>query len=294
MSASRLLSCPSSRQSALPSWAAALLEEARSLDPDAQASVLAEVGTRRMPASALRRLRDLTTTNKVPGEPSAHIVGVRLVDRRTGEVLEVDRQAARLARMRRRVASWSSTMADYLQSVGHGWRLVMIGLTYADGADWRPRDITVYLRRLRRHVGDAAGGYCWGAEVQERGAPHYHVMVLVREGTDIPLPDASGMWEHGSSNVKSARSPWYLLKYLGKEHQKEGLPKGARLFGLWIRPGLVGRMALWLHRLSAFPTWLAETLRDAVHEVKRAEGGGWLVDGQARGSPFVLCGFMRT
>ena len=237
--------------------------------------------------------RDLTPLNKVPRGAESGIIGVRMMDPESGELLEVESAVARLSRMRRRVHAWAEVLDQWMQSIGHGWRLVMIGLTYADGDTWKPGDIREYLQELRRCAGDGLGGYAWVAETQARGAIHYHVMALVRAGTDIPLPDKSGMWSHGSSKVKSADSVWYLVTYVGKEYQKGGLPKGARMFAVWISRGLVGRMGTWRLRLSALPAWLRSVLSETEEcRVTREPGGGWRVGKDIRRSRWRVLGFV--
>jgi hypothetical protein len=56
----------------------------------------------------------------------------------------------------------------------------------------------------------------------------------VKTGTKVPVPDKSGMWKKGMSRIETARSPFYLVAYLGKEYQKnfDNMPKGCRVFGI--------------------------------------------------------------
>lgn len=240
---------------------------------------------------AISRPRDLAHSNKLP---RGRVVCVR--DSRTGQEIEIDRFKSRLDRLRGRVDAWCQAVDDYLKACGHGYRLVMVRLSYRPGAYWRPGQISAYVRRLSRHLRGDLIAYADVAEVQERGAVHYHLMVLVRAGADVPLPDASGMWPHGSSNVQTARSPWYLKSYTGKESQKRNLPRGIRAFTVWVRPSAVGRMRLWRFRVSSLPRWMRDIVGAGVVELveagqdwwKRADGGGYVWRGAVFRSPYTL------
>ena len=85
-------------------------------------------------------------------------------------------------------------------------------------------------------------GYAWVAELQKRGAIHYHIMIAVpldvMIGDDLPYPDEAGLWRYGSTTTEYARTPFYLITYFfGKEYQKDfsRFPKGIRVFGVYIR-----------------------------------------------------------
>ena len=51
------------------------------------------------------------------------------------------------------------------------------------------------------------------------------------------MPDKSGMWTFGSSNIATAKSYFYICTYLGKEYQKDfdKFPRSARLYGASMR-----------------------------------------------------------
>lgn len=121
-------------------------------------------------------------------------------------------------------------------------------------------------------------------EMQQRGVPHYHVMVYVSPGTDVPAPDDSGLWRHGSTRRETAKlGAKYILKYVGKEYQKEGLPHGARMFAVWIGKKQATADEMFGFKLSAAPPWLQPLLEKARDQVghpvvwKRVAGGGWVV-----------------
>jgi len=95
------------------------------------------------------------------------------------------------------------------------------------------------MKNLKQRLGDDLFAFAWVAELQKRGAVHYHLVLLVRRGTRIPLPDKSGMWSHGHSAIHTARTPYYLLVYVGKEYQKDlsRYPKYCRLYAWGLRFG---------------------------------------------------------
>lgn len=186
----------------------------------------------------------------------------------------IDKRAGRLARLRRTIG-WS---ARAHAQAAPGFRpdaCLMLTLTYRDGADWEPRHVKRCLDAYRRWCRKQGIGcrYVWVAEVQKRGAIHYHVAVWVPPDQYVPRPDEAGWWPHGSSNVTRARSaPAYLMKYLSKGLGSDELhlPQGARMHGRggleeWARRGL---------RWYAYPSWIKA--RASINDRwDRATGGGW-------------------
>ena len=180
----------------------------------------------------------------------------------------------------------------------------MLGLTYEDGATWRPDDISSYMNELSHYLGDDLLAYAWVAELQERGAIHYHVLAMVKRGTDVPQPDTSGMWTHGSSSRKSAWSAWYLMTYAKKPDQKglgsESYPHGARIMGAsWRHIRLIARevgavaveAARVVAKMSTLPRWLLSIISgdiQAVLAAVRHVGGGYSVGETVYKSPWSL------
>ena len=198
----------------------------------------------------------------------------------TGERGTPDPYRSRMARMRRRIKAWSKNLELVFEPEKH--RMIMVTLTYAPGNEWEKRHITKYLQALKRRLKDKLLGYAWVAELQKRGALHYHVFILVEKGSDVPYPDESGMWEWGSSNITSAKSPYYLITYLGKEYQKNGdFPKGIRIFAVWYKKDLLSNTSLWRLRKVSWPKWLREDIESRWWlqglYPKRISGGGWYV-----------------
>lgn len=237
-------------------------------------------GTRRGPGPGAGAAGGLSNTNKVT-----------LLNRETGELIETDPVKLRLGRMRRRVKSWAETVGFYLDRLGKGWRLVMVTLTYRPGEEWHSGDVGAFMRRMRRRLGAGLLAYAWVAELQLRGAVHYHVLLLVKQGTPIPKPDEAGIWRKGATRVETARSPFYVVTYTGKEYQKAGpFPKGLRMFAVWVRKDVTGEVERWVHRLSTLPRWLSERVREQEPGTfpKRHKGGGWMLCGVLLLSPWVV------
>jgi hypothetical protein len=264
------------------------------------------------PARIARSPRDLMPlSNKSEGQSTcenraqrrAMIVIRRILNRETGEVVDVDPRISRARHLRRRVGAWAQTVS-MLNVQG---RLVMIGLTYADGFSWRSDDISDYMNRLSHYLGSDLLAYCWVAELQgegNQGAIHYHVLCMVKRGTDVPKPDSSGMWTHGSSSRKSAWSAWYLMEYAKKPDQK-GLgefayPPSARILGAsWRHIRLIAQElgeaavlgARLLAKISTLPKWLLSVISADTSSVliaRRAPGGGYCVGETVYKSPWQL------
>ena len=142
----------------------------------------------------------------------------------------------RYNRMRKRIADWVNTVKSLSE-----YKFIMITLTYAPEHVWEANHIREFMLSLKKFLGKNLLAYAWVAELQKRGAIHYHVMVVVPPdliiGDDLPYPDEAGLWRYGLTRVEVARSPFYLVTYLGKEYQKDfsRFPKGIRVFGVYIR-----------------------------------------------------------
>lgn len=142
------------------------------------------------------------------------------------------------------------------------YRVAMITLTYRPGVDWQPshiRELTKHYREWMKRKGHPFH-FVWSVELQDRGVPHYHVIVWLPKGCTPPLPDRQGWWKHGHSNAIWTFSPvGYVAKYVGKMQTKSGhhLPKGARLWGygglkMVERASVAFAMAPgWLKRISS-------------------------------------------
>lgn len=229
--------------------------------------------------------------------------------------LYLDPRVCRVSRLQRRIHSWARVLAPFLENIGRKkqHRLVMMTLTYTGfnletgellpNYGWEAGHIRDFMRTVRRnlnrrvqvngvrHVEKNLLGYAWVAELQERGAVHYHVLLLVKRGTKIPKPDLAGWWVHGSTNIVTAKSPYYVVKYTSKglyqeEHgEHKVFPKGLRAFAVWVDDSVIDDLSMWEHKLTVSPGWLREFIaafRSDYEGVipRRREGGGWVLYGK--------------
>jgi hypothetical protein len=117
--------------------------------------------------------------------------------------------------------------------------------TYVGVDDWKSDHISDAVQSFR-HWCDSHGHRCrytWVGELQKRGAVHYHLLVWLPRGVQMPKWDqphklASGkvkpaFWRHGMTNTEIAKSGvGYLMKYLSKLGEFHRFPKGMRLYGI--------------------------------------------------------------
>ena len=159
---------------------------------------------------------------------------------KNGKEIIVDSFKARQQRMTNAIYSFT----DYIKPISEseGWQMKMVTLTYRKASDWKPKHMTKFTTWLKRVLGADLIAYAWVAELQKRGAIHYHLMVYTKKGAYIPYPDKPlgrqnfRGWKYGQTNVENGRLGQYLASYVSKEHQKDyyKFPKGARGFGIWV------------------------------------------------------------
>lgn len=216
---------------------------------------------------------------------------MKIIHKGTGEITEFSKRQARLSRLRRRVWAW----ANFLQKESAGSSLWMITLTYKCVEDWRPNHIREFMQAVRKLYKKKLIGYAWVAELQERGAVHYHVMLYLKGVQKLPHFDSLGLWEHGMTRVDCARTPFYIITYSGKEYQKAGkFPKGLRMFAVWLSPFALAEHLLYQFSLTAKPSWVKDiilqfdSLYSARVRPKRVVGGGWDIDDMLFRSPYLF------
>lgn len=212
---------------------------------------------------------------------------------------------SRYRRMKKVVLTSARLIDSRLVSGGRNaqWKAAMITLTYQNLGDWRADHISAFLRHARQWMKRRghAFHYVWTAELQERGAVHYHVvfwMPRISSGRygflKFPKPDEQGWWPWGSTRIHWARNAvGYLVKYSSKVSDltsDQKFPKGCRLHGAgglkvkervevrWWRSPVYARKAL---GLSA--------------DIRKVKGG--YADkntGNFVASPWLLVGFLGS
>jgi len=207
-----------------------------------------------------------------PGLVPSHTSGTH------GGSIEIDPYLTRLRRLRRSVLT--AVRMHEFELMHQRFKPAMLTLTYREVGAWNKRHISDLLQRVRvwlRRRGFRMR-YVWVAELQQRGALHYHVLLWLPRGLTLPKPDNRGWWAHGSTRIEWARKPaGYLAKYATKLDSKVGItfPAGARLHGRGGLGELGGAVASWFN----LPTWAREVC-DLAGRAVRVKGVG-LVDRQS-------------
>lgn len=164
---------------------------------------------------------------------------------KTGRVsIEIDPLLARAQRLKKSVITSARLHDEEAKATGFRGAWYMLTLTYRDGRDSGPRDISDLLRAMRRYFNVTrsraerfAGQvfrYLWVGELTQRGIPHYHVLIWVPKGMYFGKVDQRGWWPHGSSQIEKARNAvGYLAKYASKFTSlvAGAFPKGFRTHG---------------------------------------------------------------
>jgi len=197
----------------------------------------------------------------------------------------IDTFEKRLYLLKLRIFAWAEVMKRYTAT--HPFRMVMITLSYAKSEDYRAGHIRDYMKKIKQMLGEKLYGFAWVSELQKRGAMHYHLILVVAKGTHVPMPDKSGMWKFGMSRRETARTPFYLVSYTGKEHQKDlsRYPKGARLYTASVRVPEAEYRQLYKRLAGLEKSQSLE--KTAIDWVYKSEGwshageGGWSYVGSA-------------
>jgi hypothetical protein len=133
-------------------------------------------------------------------------------------------------------------------TTGFRYRPVMVTLTYAPGESWRARHINGFLnaaRKWHKRRGQPMR-YVWVAEMQERGAVHYHVIFWLARHLQMPKPDKRGWWHCGASKIEAARNAvGYIAKYASKGEAGPAFPLGVRIHGAGGLDSESKRVARW-------------------------------------------------
>lgn len=208
------------------------------------------------------------------------------------EKLLINRDAQRVKRLRTSVGH----VARLLHFDAHTerdaglWNKKFITLTYADADAWRPDHFSKFRKALWHwcRKNKVKCRYVWVAELQKRGALHYHVVVWLPKGKFLPEADTAGWWPHGMTNIKTAQSPIsYIAKYASKTTAAEAAvyPKGARMHGHGgLDPEGRRHVRYWMA-----PIWVREALSGRA-DIRKVVGGYMnKKTGEFLASPWRVC-----
>lgn len=199
--------------------------------------------------------------------PAAGLVSISTSD--TPVRLDRKDRRPRWWRLRRVVRSYVEAADAERQRGGDRRRWAMITLTYRPGEDYHPRHVSRLVKAMREwhRRRRLPFRYCWVAELQRRGAVHYHLLVLVHPRHPLPKPDSAGWWPYGSTRIEWARrAAGYITKYASKGvDDSADFPKGLRAFGV----GSVDISLSW----ARAPSWLRRL--SFLGDVLRRHPGGW-------------------
>ena len=175
-----------------------------------------------------------------------------------------------------------------MQEGGFRYRVAMVTLTYKDRDTWAKRHVSDFLMHCRKFLQRRGFGfrYTWVAELQKRGAVHYHVLIWLPRLQKLPKPDEQGWWPHGMSKIEWTRNAvGYIAMYAGKDEDITQFPKGLRICG----SGGLDKNRRMERRWWLSPAWVRREYAIS-DDPRRAEGGGYesAVTGERLYSPFAV------
>lgn len=211
------------------------------------------------------------------GPPEPGLVYSQTTHTRGGDgpsFVMVDTRRKRMKRLKHATITRARLLTQGLQRGGVRYRAAFVTLTYERVEQWHPGHVRAFMTHVRNWLGRR--GHVmrgeWVAELQKRGAVHYHVLLFLPRGLMLPKPDKRGWWVHGMSNCKWARNAvGYIAKYASKGQETGQFPRGCRThagFGLTAAQRSI--LSWWM---------LPRAVRAAGHSGHRwvrAKGGGWL------------------
>jgi len=206
----------------------------------------------------------------------------------TSDTIQLDQQALRRKRTRKSTITAARLLQEQLSEGGHRTYPVMVTLTYAAIDRWSSKHVSAHLKTCRewfRRRGYKFD-YLWVAELQKRGAVHYHVLIWMPKKLQLPKPDNAGWWRHGMTKIEKVRNAvGYAAKYVSKDALNHKFPRGLRLCG---RGGLSRRSVVELRWWNS-PVWVRRWL-PTITDVRRTPGGGYLCleTGEWRPSPYEV------
>lgn len=233
---------------------------------------------------------DVSVANTAGGGGAFGLVPSSTNDRK--DELWIDRYESRYRRLRKNVVTSARLLRDEMQKGGFRHFLAMLTLTYRPDVEWDKRHIPELQKRIRGWLRYRGYRYAfvWVCELQQRGAPHYHLLIWVPWGLRLPKPDAFGWWPHGDTRIEKVEKPiGYLIKYLSKGQDSiHRFAKGQRTHG---SGGLSGKSKI-ERRWWLAPGWVRKRWPEHKDDVRPAKGGGWVATttGEWVASPWQFVG----
>jgi hypothetical protein len=207
--------------------------------------------------------------------------GGGLVPSLTSDTLILNPKEIRHKRLYRSVKTSARLHEQDMQNGGFRFRAWFVTLTYRPDTDWQPLHITDTLKCVRQWCKRqcSAFRYVWVSEVQEKRQAregghclHYHVLIFLPVGLNLPKFDKRGWWPHGHTQTVRAKKPVsYMAKYASKGGNANH-PKGARMHGTGgLSSSSRLERAWWL-----CPAYVRDHWQDPYLKPQRAHGGGWV------------------
>ena len=192
------------------------------------------------------------------------------------DLLPLNRFENRFRRLKKNVKTSARLLNEAAHAGGRRPFLAMLTLTYAPDKTWGRTHIPTLQKKIRAWLRYRGHHYAfvWVCELQERGAPHYHLLIWVPRGIRLPKPDQCGWWPHGSTRIEKVEKPiGYLTKYMSKNQDSmHRYVKGQRTHG----SGGLNLAAKRERRWWMAPSYVRQKWPDFREDVRLAPGGGWM------------------
>lgn len=213
---------------------------------------------------------------------------IKIINKFTGIMTEVDTEEQKHLRKRRRITAWMKYYSDEVnlgKQRSRPYEAVFITLTYENNDLFEVGQIRSYIKLIKERLGEKLISYAWVCESQKRHVPHYHILLIVKRGTRIRKPDEKD-WKYGMSNVqKCYKGLYYIISYLKKLYDTV-LPKHARCFGIFAR-GIIKRSI----RVDTLPNWVIDICASYIlnmnGKIKKITGG-WEIGEVKLNTPYMV------
>jgi hypothetical protein len=222
-------------------------------------------------------------TSTADGGNLNYLINKILFVRNDGTYSVLDNGVMRLNRLNKRLKCWEGIVRDAIRF--DSARAYKIGLNYRPGERWKPNHITEYIGNLADYLGsENLVAYAWVAEMQKRGAVHYHAQIITPGNCrKIRLPDKSGDWKYGGSErdeIFYLDIGYLTSDYMRKKEQKSNYPRGIRTHAVMLNKKYFDNCDLWALRSCSYPVWLVDKINNnglINPKISHAKGGGYVV-----------------